>query len=204
MEPFFTQLMLDQVYHNYLLYYLHFQVEAWGVSFSADGKYVAVTGQSGNISIWNVETGQSHQSLQTNGAFTVSVAFVCILNLNAHIGVESKWTACSLWSYGWWNYFIWHQLFHQTSFYSRLVHSTKILTPQGHSMAVRALTYTKDGALLLSGSDDMHIKLYDTYGLNEFCILIMQCHQQHNNVSHWTWFMGFVPLSQSKWKIICL
>jgi WD40 repeat protein len=36
---------------------LSFEVETWGVSFSDDGKYVACSGQTGNVTIWNVESG---------------------------------------------------------------------------------------------------------------------------------------------------
>jgi WD repeat-containing protein 61 len=60
-----------------LLYQAPFNiiVETWGVTFSPDGRFVASTGQSGNVNLWNIETGKKEQVFQTNGKFTVSVAW---------------------------------------------------------------------------------------------------------------------------------
>jgi WD repeat-containing protein 61 len=62
----------------YLLFLLShiLKVETWGISFSPDGKFLASTGQTGNINIWSVETGQKQQVFSPNGKFTMSVAYV--------------------------------------------------------------------------------------------------------------------------------
>lgn len=40
----------------------------------------------------------------------------------------------------------------------------KILhTLEGHAMPIRGLTFSSDSQLLLTGSDDSHIKIYDVY-----------------------------------------
>jgi len=51
-------------------------VESWAIAFSPDGKVLASTGQSGNINIWDFQSGKKLQVLETSSKFTMPVAFV--------------------------------------------------------------------------------------------------------------------------------
>jgi WD40 repeat protein len=95
-------------------------VESWAVSFSPDSKYVASTGQSGNITIWDLATSSKVMSLQTNSKFTMPVVFVSLhivpkgegekissfffiapFNRRRHNHTEHQWFISCMWKFGW-------------------------------------------------------------------------------------------------------
>lgn len=51
-------------------------VDAWSATFSKDNKFIATGSHSGNINMFNVETGEKDRVLETRGKFVMSVAFV--------------------------------------------------------------------------------------------------------------------------------
>lgn len=56
--------------------YLLSKGECWGVGFSVDSKFVGSCGESGNVTLWNLQTLQKEQVLNSNAKFTISIAFV--------------------------------------------------------------------------------------------------------------------------------
>jgi WD repeat-containing protein 61 len=48
------------------------------LSFSPDGRILASGTHSGNINLWNVETGQLDHVYETKGRFAMSCAFVFV------------------------------------------------------------------------------------------------------------------------------
>ncbi len=71
-------------------------METWSIAFSPDGKYLASTGQAGNINIWGTETGKKEQVLAANGKFTMSVAFVSdvLYQITTTQSPNGKYVAC--------------------------------------------------------------------------------------------------------------
>ena len=69
-------------------YHQNQKVECWGICYSADGKKIYCTGQSGNINVWDITTYTKTQVLQTNGKFTMPVSTV-IKNFHAMKAVTS-------------------------------------------------------------------------------------------------------------------
>lgn len=51
-------------------------VDVWSVRFTPDSKYIISGSHTGKINWFNVETGKLHQSYDTRGKFTLSVACV--------------------------------------------------------------------------------------------------------------------------------
>jgi len=113
-------------------------VENWGVAFSRDSKYVASSGQSGNITFWNVETGGKEQVLNTNGKFTMSVAY----------SPDGKYIACGA-------------LDGVVTVFD-VQESKRLHSIQASAMAIRSVTFSPDSNLLLAASDDMQVKIYNT------------------------------------------
>ena len=61
-------------------------MECWTVAFSPDGKKIISGSNAGKIHVYNVETGQQEEQLDTRGKYTLSIAYVrnyfTIYNLN--------------------------------------------------------------------------------------------------------------------------
>lgn len=54
-------------------------LEAWTLSFSPDSRYIATGSQSGNVNIFNAETGKKEQSFDAlKKTFCMCVAYVSI------------------------------------------------------------------------------------------------------------------------------
>ena len=58
----------------------------------------------------------------------------------------------------------------------------------GHAMPIRSLTFSPDSQLLITASDDNHIKMYDVYhskmlvvfkAYSHTCLLVILVHQAH-------------------------
>ena len=63
---------LVQVIHVFIL------VDAWTVSFSPDGKFIATGSYTGKINVFNVESGKPEANFLSDikGKFTMSIAYV--------------------------------------------------------------------------------------------------------------------------------
>jgi WD repeat-containing protein 61 len=113
-------------------------IEAWTVSLSPDGKHVATGSQTGNVNIFNIETGQKELSLDSQKkSFCMSVAY----------SPNGRFVACGLQDGS-------VVIFDVST--SSIVHHLN-----AHSMSVRTLAFTEDSSLLLTGSDDKHIHVHD-------------------------------------------
>ncbi|OUM62710.1 hypothetical protein PIROE2DRAFT_10918, partial [Piromyces sp. E2] len=49
--------------------------EAWKVTFSPDGKYVATSNHSGSINIWHVASGTKKSTFESKGSFGMSINY---------------------------------------------------------------------------------------------------------------------------------
>lgn len=112
-------------------------LEAWSMQLSPDARFAAVTGQAGNVTLWNIEAGTKEQTYSANGKFTMSVAF----------SPNSKYIACAAMDGA-------ITVFEVSS--GKRVHSLP-----GHAMTVRSLAFSHDSALLFSASDDKQCNIYD-------------------------------------------
>lgn len=62
---------------------------------------------------------------------------------------------------------------------------------EGHAMAVRCLAFSPDSTLLLTGSDDMHARIYDVY----FKLFTIEISRASNNLvgsysGHGSWVLS--------------
>ena len=55
-------------------------VDVWSVMFTPDSKHLISGSHAGKINWYNVETGKLHQSYDTRGKFTLSIACVSTIN----------------------------------------------------------------------------------------------------------------------------
>ena len=53
-------------------------MECWTVAFSPDGQKIISGSNAGKIHVYNVETGQQEEQLDTRGKYTLSIAYVRI------------------------------------------------------------------------------------------------------------------------------
>jgi hypothetical protein len=51
-------------------------VQAWTAKFSPDSKHIATGSSSGNVNVYDVESGEKVQSLEGRGKFSMCVAYV--------------------------------------------------------------------------------------------------------------------------------
>ena len=63
-------------------------VDVWSVMFTPDSKYILSGSHAGKINWFSVETGKLHQSYDTRGKFTLSIACVSFSNLTVPIQVN--------------------------------------------------------------------------------------------------------------------
>ncbi len=113
-------------------------VDLWTVAFSPDDKYVISGSHDGKITLYSVETAKAESVLDPqNGKFTLSLAYSPDGKYIASGGLD-----------GIINIFD--------------VNTGKVAqTLEGHAMSVRSLTFSPDSQMLLTASDDGHMKLYD-------------------------------------------
>lgn len=61
-------------------------IEAWKVALSPDGKSIATGSQSGNVNIFNLDSGQKEKTLDTlKKSFTIAIAYVRIHHHHYHL-----------------------------------------------------------------------------------------------------------------------
>lgn len=142
-------------------------VDLWTVTFSPDGKYVISGSHEGKISLYSVETAKPEVVLDPqNGKFTLSIAYVsycCCYWCTTGVQVQLKKS-----------FIILDQHFQSPD--GKYIASGAIdgiinifdvaagkvaQTLEGHAMSVRSLCFSPDSQMLLTASDDGHMKLYD-------------------------------------------
>jgi WD40 repeat protein len=109
------------------------------VAFSPDGKRVAAAAEDGTVEIWNGTTGKSEMELPSDpkAGSALSIAYSPDGN---RLAAGYAGSQILLWNTKTWK-------------------SDKVL--EGHTDAVRALTFKPDGSMLVSGGDDGAMLLWD-------------------------------------------
>jgi len=112
--------------------------DAWTVSFAPDGKNIATGSYTGKVNIFNVESGkkESNLSIDTREKLTMSISY----------SPDGKYLAC-----GSIDGFVFIYDFA----------SCKSLTIEAHCMPIRSLAFSPNSQILVTGSDDCQIKLFD-------------------------------------------
>lgn len=117
-------------------------VECWAVAVHPSPKtspYVATTGQSGHVNVWNYLDGTKVQTLEASASNKFSM---CV-----DYSLDGSLLAC-----GSMNGTV--SLFDTAS--QKRVHSL-----EAHSMCVRSVSFSPDGKYFISSSDDTQIHVYD-------------------------------------------
>jgi WD repeat-containing protein 61 len=106
---------------------------------SSSSPFIATTGQSGHVNVWNMEEGTKTQTLETtNAKFSMCVDYSSdgsLLACGSVNGLVSIFDVAS----------------------QRRRHAI-----EGHSMCVRAVSFSPDSRTLVSASDDTHLHTFDT------------------------------------------
>lgn len=118
------------------------KVDAWTLTFSPDGKFLASGSHSGKINLFRVEDGKKETSMDTRGKFTLSIAYSPDGKFIASGAIDGIVNIFDLQS-------------------GKLLH-----TLEGHAMPIRSLCFSPDSQLLATASDDGHIKVYDVQHAN--------------------------------------
>eukprot|EP01126_Amoeba_proteus_P024274 TRINITY_DN2448_c0_g2_i2.p1 TRINITY_DN2448_c0_g2~~TRINITY_DN2448_c0_g2_i2.p1 ORF type:complete len:221 (+),score=34.44 TRINITY_DN2448_c0_g2_i2:62-724(+) len=112
-------------------------VNAWNIACQPGTGQVGTTGASGQIQIWDLNKGMKAGHYQTNSSFTTAISY----------SSDGKLVACGT-KEG--NVIV----FDTTS--GKVLH-----TLEAHFSPVRCLDFSHSGNLLFTGSDDMHINIFD-------------------------------------------
>eukprot|EP00301_Raphidiophrys_heterophryoidea_P011292 c1712_g1_i2.p1 GENE.c1712_g1_i2~~c1712_g1_i2.p1 ORF type:complete len:317 (+),score=78.60 c1712_g1_i2:45-953(+) len=113
-------------------------VENWDVAISTDSKLVATGSQSGSVNLWDIASATKVQTLETAvHSMVMSVAY----------SPNGRYLACGARDGG------------VTVF--DLATMKQHLKLEGHNKTVRTLAFTGDSSTLVTGCDDMRIKLFD-------------------------------------------
>ncbi len=64
------------IYIYIYIYNMILIVEAWAIAYQNDGKHLLSTSQSGNINIWDLESGKKEKTIENQGKFAMSIAIV--------------------------------------------------------------------------------------------------------------------------------
>ena len=102
-------------------------IEAWTLSLSADGQFLASGSQGGNVNLWNTTTGEKQSSLRAGEKFVMSVA----------CSPDGKNVACGA------------EDGTVTIFDVQTGQQSARLT--GHALTVRTLAFSKDSVLRSTG-----------------------------------------------------
>ena len=54
-------------------------VDAWTITFSPDGRFLATGSYTGKVNLFGVESGKKEATLDTRGKFILSIAYVSLL-----------------------------------------------------------------------------------------------------------------------------
>ncbi|CDH48442.1 wd repeat-containing protein 61 [Lichtheimia corymbifera JMRC:FSU:9682] len=110
--------------------------QTWSARFSPDGESIATGSHSGNIHIYNIETGEKTTTFSAKG-FIMSIAY----------SPDGQFLAAGADDGG---------IYVYNTETGQLAH-----TFSDHTMAVRSLTFASDNRTLISGCDDKCIHVYD-------------------------------------------
>ncbi|KAI7862878.1 quinon protein alcohol dehydrogenase-like superfamily [Spinellus fusiger] len=112
-------------------------VEAWTARFSPEGQFLATGSHSGDIHLYNVESGEKAQTFATKPKFLMCTVY----------SPDGKYLAGSA---------------EDGTIYVFNVETNQLAhTLSSHTMAVRALAFAPDSRTLISGSDDKCIYVHD-------------------------------------------
>ncbi|MDE0022355.1 MAG: WD40 repeat domain-containing protein [Candidatus Poribacteria bacterium] len=136
---------------------------AYDVRFSADGKHV-VTKSYNFLRIWNVNTGAQEQTIDGNGKSITEIAY----------SPDRKEIAVAYTLDG--DIKIWS-----------IEKGMFVQTLKGHTKNITALTYSPDGRLLLSGSWDYTVRIWDPDTGKTLHTL------KHGHLGHWVDHIDFFP-----------
>lgn len=111
--------------------------------------------------------------------FFIHLVIHSFIYLSMHSFSEPRWSLHSLWSNWWHHQYFWSHNSQTTTYPRRSVQLVNNITLKcyfiliivdgyfciisGHAMPIRSLTFSPDSQLLITASDDGHIKMYDVY-----------------------------------------
>ncbi|CAH8474561.1 unnamed protein product [Schistosoma guineensis] len=110
--------------------------DTWTVAFSPDSRFLATGSHTGCVNMINVQTAQKEGSIQLEGKFVYSLAYISDGSKLAAGTINGLVSICDL----------------ETG-------SVQFL--DGHATPVRSISFSPDGRLLASASDDKQIKVFD-------------------------------------------
>ncbi|CAH8478886.1 unnamed protein product [Schistosoma margrebowiei] len=110
--------------------------DTWTVAFSPDSRFLATGSHTGCVNMINVQTAQKEGSIQLEGKFVYSLAYISDGSKLAAGTINGLVSICDL----------------ETG-------SVQFL--DGHATPVRSVSFSPDGRLLASASDDKQIKVFD-------------------------------------------
>jgi WD40 repeat protein len=125
----------------------------WSVAFSPDQSRLVTTSQDGTAILWNVSTGERISQFLGHEGPVYSCSFSHNGSLVATGGYDKR-------------VLLWNPDEVQPFDYRAVAAGQKIAPPKfvaldGHGSAVRAVEFSKDGRLVLSGSHDNTVKVWD-------------------------------------------
>lgn len=114
-------------------------MEAWTISLSPDEDVLVSGTHRGSINIWSMgdNFGEKVASLDTHNKFILSTAFSCDKKL-ATTGID-----------GWLNVF-------------DMTTAQNIQKVEAHALPTRSISFSPDGNLIYTASDDRHVSVYDS------------------------------------------
>lgn len=113
-------------------------LEAWGICLSPADDFIASGTHKGKVNIWSIQEGHEKVAqLETHNQFILSTAF----------NIDGKLATSSVDGYV--------NVFDVET--KQIIHKV-----EAHAMPARSVTFSPDGTLIYTASDDRHVSIYDT------------------------------------------